>query len=347
MLQTPSHLHVNASLRENRHRILLFFLLFVLLRVLDFTPPFICCYISPIFYIFSLAAILAGNVCNCSFTNSVLRNGWDDLSPNKYWLVIIFRLYDMEIACSGYFSDEIFLNPFGNQIRLYPELHIEKHPVIQVDRKFAKQTWLIFCARVQGMKDLAFKILSSPKSMKKIEIQESDTGGEPHKVLLCERCIEEGFPCPGWCNIVTGQSNTTPALRLPFNVLRRRKNRLAQENRIRILYYQTDEASAESILESQTLQRGILGMAGPAIYFAETPKATDLIAQELGVILECVVHLGRTKQLGSVGEPNLTAKKMIETEFDSATFRVKKTVAYAVYFTDQIKGIQKYKHKGK
>ena len=90
----------------------------------------------------------------------------------------------------------------------------------------------------------------------------------------------------------------------------------------RVLYHQTDEASAHAILSSQRMLRGSAGLAG-------------------GVVLRCTVELGRVKTLGSSGDASATFASLRQEGYDSVCIVGRSSgTEYAVYNYDQIRRIE-------
>ena|SRR5205085_1720067 len=108
------------------------------------------------------------------------------------------------------------------------------------------------------------------------------------------------------------------------------------------LYDQTSEDNAKSILNRGFIP-GVWGIAGPAIYFATTPNHTHHKARFKGIILECVVDLGKLKMLGQCGDPSLTKEIMKNEGFDSVQIPRDKGIEYAIYENTRVKHIKIYK----
>ena len=68
----------------------------------------------------------------------------------------------------------------------------------------------------------------------------------------------------------------------------------------RVLYHQTTEAAAQSILGSSKMQRGARGKVGGGIYFAESAAVTHRKAQHKGTVLRCIVYMGTVKTVSGV-----------------------------------------------
>jgi hypothetical protein len=106
------------------------------------------------------------------------------------------------------------------------------------------------------------------------------------------------------------------------------------------LYHQTDPESARAILQSQTMYRGSNGLAGGAIYFAESERDTNHKAKSHGVVLQADVHLGRSKRLSPSGEQT-NYSQLKSQGYDSVTIDRPGGTEYAVYNYGQVKNIRR------
>ena len=110
----------------------------------------------------------------------------------------------------------------------------------------------------------------------------------------------------------------------------------------KILYHQTDESSAQSIISSQRMYRGTSGLAGGGIYFAETPSATDVKAHRRGVTLRAKVRVGREKVLGPDGDSSITYSSLVAQGYDSVLITGRSSGnEYVVYNWDQVTEIER------
>ena len=110
----------------------------------------------------------------------------------------------------------------------------------------------------------------------------------------------------------------------------------------RVLYHQTDEDSARAIISSQQMYRGDSGLAGGAIYFAESPMETNAKAKRSGVVLRCTVELGRIKTVGSDGDPSATFSSLRREGYDSVCILGRASgTEYAVYNRSQVRDIRR------
>jgi hypothetical protein len=68
------------------------------------------------------------------------------------------------------------------------------------------------------------------------------------------------------------------------------------------LYHQTDRDGLRGIKSAGGMRKGASGLAGPGIYFADTPEHTSHKARRRGVILEALVDIGeRTLRIAADG----------------------------------------------
>ena len=121
-----------------------------------------------------------------------------------------------------------------------------------------------------------------------------------------------------------------------FTCLRRRFSGPAK------LYHQTDDATANIILQTQQMKPGNGGVAGGGIYFATTPELTGHKAHRRGVILEATVALGKIHTLEAAGDPNMTLQKLKSLGFDSVCIarQVSRGHEYVVYNPKQVLSIR-------
>ena len=197
---------------------------------------------------------------------------------------------------------------------------------------FNRKEW----ARMQAE---ALKILTSPEpqyadSDEKVNVQIVDEQMLPHKMALCQRCHKVRQPCSGSLLIDVDGNVYAHVPR------KARKMRLRAGERL-TLYHQTDEESAQAILSTQSFRRGKRGIAGGGIYFATSAADTERKAKKHGVTLQCTVTLGKIKILPANGDPKLTAESLLNEGFDSVKILRERGEEYVVYFSDQVRDIQR------
>eukprot|EP01083_Nonionella_stella_P027895 76818_1 len=83
------------------------------------------------------------------------------------------------------------------------------------------------------------------------------------------------------------------------------------------LFHQTSQSAASAITSSQTMKPGKKGMAGPGIYFATNPYATDRKAQQHGAMLRADVYLGNELTVNKNGNSSLNGRKVANKGYDS------------------------------
>ncbi|CAE7206629.1 mov10b.2 [Symbiodinium sp. CCMP2456] len=106
-----------------------------------------------------------------------------------------------------------------------------------------------------------------------------------------------------------------------------------------LLYHQTDTTSAQRILESGRMFRGRTGALGGGIYFAKTPADTHRKAHHHGPILECLVKLGRIKEVTTT-DSTITFTKLQSEGFDSVLYKgFPSGPEYVAYNFDQVKPV--------
>ena len=110
------------------------------------------------------------------------------------------------------------------------------------------------------------------------------------------------------------------------------------------LYHQTDDATANIILQTQQMKPGNGGVAGGGIYFATTPELTGHKAHRRGVILEATVALGKIHTLEAAGDPSMTLQRLQSLGFDSVCIAkpVSSGQEYVVYDPKQVKSIRRH-----
>ena len=108
------------------------------------------------------------------------------------------------------------------------------------------------------------------------------------------------------------------------------------------LYHQTDDATANIILQTQQMKPGNGGVAGGGIYFATTPQLTGHKAHRHGVILQATVALGNIQTLEAAGDPNMTLQKLKSLGFDSVCIarQVSRGHEYVEYDPKQVLSIR-------
>jgi hypothetical protein len=106
------------------------------------------------------------------------------------------------------------------------------------------------------------------------------------------------------------------------------------------LYHQTSKSKADNILAENRFRIGYGGLLGPAIYFATTPEDTHHKAMNTGVILECIVDLGRVLTIVQNGcDCTLNGDKVAAQGYDSVFAPRDRGDEYAVYDPSRIKSI--------
>ena len=123
-----------------------------------------------------------------------------------------------------------------------------------------------------------------------------------------------------------------------------RTARLA-EGPVMVLYHQTSEANAVSILTSGTMLPGRQGQAGAGIYFATSPEATMVKARARGVVLAAEVRLGNGWH-EPVHRSGLTGEYLSGMGVDSVSFVSSTGPEVVAYASDQVRplGIVCYTH---
>mmetsp|Transcript_8322 Transcript_8322/g.20333 ORF Transcript_8322/g.20333 Transcript_8322/m.20333 type:complete len:250 (+) Transcript_8322:84-833(+) len=104
-----------------------------------------------------------------------------------------------------------------------------------------------------------------------------------------------------------------------------------------VLYHQTGHTAAMAIKASGKMRRGLSGMAGPGIYFAETPQHTNEKARGgSGYMVTARVYLGNSKHVYDPCHETYTSLKAVG--YDSVTIQGRRTgTEYVVYNWDQVK----------
>lgn len=112
-----------------------------------------------------------------------------------------------------------------------------------------------------------------------------------------------------------------------------RKTRI--QSHTKILYHQTSKDNAIRILLEGKMNRGINGMCGGGIYFAETAEATHYKAHQKGSILKCQVKLGN---ICPQVHPNTTYEYLLQQGYDSVKIgSTRSGTEYVVFNGDQVK----------
>ena len=98
-----------------------------------------------------------------------------------------------------------------------------------------------------------------------------------------------------------------------------RESRL--DTNVMTLYHQTDLMAWESIIASgYKMKPGARGLAGPGVYFATSKADTHLKALHKGVILTCLVRLGRIKRISPYGDSSIRYHQLLREGYDSVYF---------------------------
>ncbi|CAD2218426.1 hypothetical protein AGDE_13558 [Angomonas deanei] len=131
-----------------------------------------------------------------------------------------------------------------------------------------------------------------------------------HQTNDCERCTQSRIPCNGVLEVLEGKFITIGNKKKYKARMKKMEKLKAQSvltgkppnNTCKVLYHQTSEEAAEKILSSQKMKRGSDGLLGSGIYFAASPEETQYKASQKGVILRCVVYLGKQKEVKEPGK---------------------------------------------
>ena len=103
------------------------------------------------------------------------------------------------------------------------------------------------------------------------------------------------------------------------------------------LFHQTCVDSAKKILASQRMVRGMDGICGAGIYFADSVEATFPKAHKHGAVLAAKVKMGNTKLLN--GPADVHFHSLLQEGFDSVTISSASGTEYVVYNFDQVYNI--------
>ena len=119
-----------------------------------------------------------------------------------------------------------------------------------------------------------------------------------------------------------------------------------------LLYHQTSQESAKSILNQGKFRCGSRGIVGGGIYFATSAEDTNRKAHSRGVILTATVKLGNVIKfkhstvsilLCLLKDYNL--KKLITKGYDSVEVILPTGIEYCIYDYSQISNIRLYNQK--
>lgn len=154
-----------------------------------------------------------------------------------------------------------------------------------------------------------------------------------HQADLCQYCNTHPVPCTGTMHVLDDtfvtvanrkrwkqrERRVRTAKRAVEELLREAGanlwDRIKAIAGVRVLYHQTGDDAARSILESNCMRRGERGMFGGGIYFADSPEATESKAHDHGAILKCAVYVG--KQLVVHARKNFTFSSVTNEGYDS------------------------------
>ena len=89
------------------------------------------------------------------------------------------------------------------------------------------------------------------------------------------------------------------------------------EGLILMLYHVTDTGSANAIEASQKMIPGKAGMLGAGIYFADSEEAAAKKALHTGVVLKCLVRVGRIMVLTREHNYGITPDMLARLSVDS------------------------------
>eukprot|EP00483_Globobulimina_turgida_P000985 UN00987 len=111
------------------------------------------------------------------------------------------------------------------------------------------------------------------------------------------------------------------------------------------LYHQTSHDAVNAITSSQHMKPGKKGMAGPGIYFATNPYATNRKAQQHGPVLQADVALGKTKTISNNGNKSLNGHKVNQQGYNSVHIPRKGGfwgAEYVAYNSNQVSSVRRW-----
>jgi hypothetical protein len=109
-----------------------------------------------------------------------------------------------------------------------------------------------------------------------------------------------------------------------------------------LLYHETDEAAARSILASQIFKCGRKGIVGPGIYFALKAEDTGHKAEHHGKILRARVRLGKVFIIEHGQERGWNAEKVRAQGYDSVQINRRGGVEFCVYDPERITKVEQH-----
>ncbi len=109
-----------------------------------------------------------------------------------------------------------------------------------------------------------------------------------------------------------------------------------------MLYHETDEAAASSILASQTFRCGRKGIVGPGVYFALNAEDTGHKAEHHGKKLKASVRLGKVLIIEHGQERGWNAMKVRAQGYDSVQINRRGGVEFCVYDPERITKVERY-----
>eukprot|EP01084_Bolivina_argentea_P156408 272584_1 len=110
-------------------------------------------------------------------------------------------------------------------------------------------------------------------------------------------------------------------------------------------YHQTSSSAADSITSSQHMKCGKKGMAGPGIYMATNPYATNRKAIQKGPVLQADIYLGKTKTISKNGNSSLNGQKVSQQGYNSVHIPRNGGfygAEYVVYDSNQVSSIRRW-----
>lgn len=113
------------------------------------------------------------------------------------------------------------------------------------------------------------------------------------------------------------------------------RQRRLESKQVKILYHQTDEASAKRIEKDGKMRRGSSGLVGGGIYFTDSQSTTHPKAQRKGYMVIAKVKLGNVKNIGLSGDSTITFQSLLAQGYDSVKVTRSSGTEYVVYNWDQ------------
>jgi hypothetical protein len=104
-------------------------------------------------------------------------------------------------------------------------------------------------------------------------------------------------------------------------------------------FHCTSREAATAIVETQTFRRGMGGLAGGGMYFADTVEDAQRKARQRGVTLEATVYLGQPHIVPPNGDGTISFAKLQTMAKDSVIIPRANGNEYVVYSSDQVSDI--------